>query len=48
MIETAKILTILAVPLAMASLHPRLRLALKMSYGCVGLVALCLLGDAIT
>jgi len=48
MIEAAKILTVLATLLAVVSLHPRLRIALKASYGCIVLVALCLLVDALT
>ena len=47
MIEAAKGLTVLAVILAILSMHPRLRVAMKASWACVAAVALCLLGDVL-
>ena len=47
MIEAAKIFTGIAVVLAAASLYPRFRLAMKASWACVAVVALCLAGDSL-
>ena len=47
MIEAAKILTALAVLLALASMHPRARGAMKISWACVVAVALLLAGTGL-
>jgi hypothetical protein len=47
MLEAAKVLSVLAVILGLASLSPRLRIAMKASWACIGAVALCLLGAAV-
>ena len=47
MIEAAKVLSVLSMLLAVASMHPRLRVAMTASWACIGAVAACLLGDVL-